>query len=172
MRITATPRVHYGLFKLRHESATKRTPPAGYFTRSYGKVFFLIHGSKTWCSCNMCHHLVVMSWLFAMRDVLLGCLNSMVDHCIISMFLDHTCFVTQKSSSRFFTNFIVLNSTPKKAQVQGRAISSHFASSGFRRPKPTCAARRTNKNLRGTKAPAAPCEASRRRQCSRTWVVV
>ena len=39
MRITATPRVHYGLFKLRHESATKRTPPAGYFTRSYGRVF-------------------------------------------------------------------------------------------------------------------------------------
>ena len=110
MRITATPRVHYhGLFKLRHESATKRAPPAGYFTRSYGRVFFLIHGSKAWCSCNMCHHLVVMSWLYAMRDVLLGCLNSMLDHCIISMFLDHTCFVTPKSSLRFFTNFIVFH---------------------------------------------------------------
>ena len=90
----------------------------------------LIHGSKTWCYCNMCHHLVVMSWLFAMRDVLLGCLNSMLDHCIISMFLDHTCFVTQKSSSRFFTNFIIFHQILQQKKLKSRdepspAISPH-----------------------------------------------
>ena len=133
--------------------------------------FFLIHGSKTWCSCNMCHHLVVMSWLFAMRDVLLGCLNSMVDHCIISMFLDHTCFVTPKSSLRFFTNFIVFHQIlQQKSSSPGTSHLQPFRL--IQRVSKTETHIRTNKNLRGTKAVAAPCEASRRRQCSRTWVVV
>lgn len=126
--------------------------------------FFIIHESKKWCSCNMasfgCH-------CFAMRDVLLGCLNSMLDHCIISMFLHHTCFVTQDIYLNIdkFHHLWSLKFYRKRSSSPGTSHLQPFHLIQRATNKQT-------KNPAGTKALAAPCEASRRRQCSRTWTSV